>query len=163
MKTLFLAAWRLCAFALNFLSFILVQQFSQRAFGVMQSRFHRAELRFRDARDFFERKIIDEVQQQHGPLRQRQSVQQFHKFSFLLAANQQFIWTVFKSTRRFGNFFAQHFVAALFAPALDAFLVRDAEKPASEFPVIAQAADVPDGGDERLLHDVEARLFVVRQ
>src|ERR1700690_55215 len=52
---------------------------------------------------------------------------------------------------------------ALFPPALNAFLVCDAEEQAPEFAVVAQPADVPDGGDERLLHEVEARLFVMHQ
>jgi hypothetical protein len=43
------------------------------------------------------------------------------------------------------------------------FLVRDAEEPASEFFIVAQAADMPGGGDERFLHDVEARLLVADQ
>ena len=38
--------------------------------------------------------------------------------------------------------------------------MRDAEQPAPELLVVAQAADVPDGGDKRLLHQVQAGLFL---
>jgi hypothetical protein len=70
---------------------------------------------------------------------------------------------VFKLVRRGSNFVTQHFIPILFPPPLDAFLMRDAEEPAPEFRIVAQAAAVPDGGDERLLHEVEARLFVMHQ
>ena len=53
--------------------------------------------------------------------------------------------------------------AILLSPALNAFLVSDAEEPTAEFPVIAQTADVPDGVDERLLDDIEAGLLVLDQ
>ena len=53
--------------------------------------------------------------------------------------------------------------AALLAPALQAFLVRDDEQPTPEFPVLSQAAHVPRGADERLLDDVQAGLLVVDQ
>jgi hypothetical protein len=51
----------------------------------------------------------------------------------------------------------------MFAPALNAFLMRDAKEPAAEFSILAQAADVFDGGDESFLHQVEARLFFARE
>ncbi len=41
--------------------------------------------------------------------------------------------------------------------------MRDAEKPASKFFIIAQTTNVPDGGNERLLNDVEACLLVMNQ
>ena len=43
------------------------------------------------------------------------------------------------------------------------FLVRDAEEPAPEVSVIAQAAEVSRCGDECLLNDVEACLLVADQ
>ena len=49
------------------------------------------------------------------------------------------------------------------APHLHAFLVRDAEKPAAELGVFAQAADVAHGGQEGFLDNVQARLFVAGQ
>ena len=42
----------------------------------MQPGFHGAKLRFRDACNFFEGKILDEMQQQNRALRQRQLIQQ---------------------------------------------------------------------------------------
>jgi len=46
------------------------------------------------------------------------------------------------------------------APELEAFLVGDAEEPAAEFGVLAQAGDVADGGNEGLLDNVQACLLV---
>ena len=39
----------------------------------------------------------------------------------------------------------------------------DAKEPASEFIVVAQAANMPGGGDEGLLDDVQACLLVMDQ
>ncbi len=41
--------------------------------------------------------------------------------------------------------------------------MRDTEEPTAEFGVVAQAGDVTRGGNERFLHEVEARLFVMDQ
>ena len=77
----------------------------------MQPRFHRANLRFSDARDFFERKILDEMQQQDGALWRRQLIQQIHKFGFLFAPDEQFVRAGFQFIRRFGDFIEQNLLA----------------------------------------------------
>jgi hypothetical protein len=46
---------------------------------------------------------------------------------------------------------------------LNAFLVGDAEKPAREFSVLPEAANVPGRIDKGLLDDIEARLLVMHQ
>lgn len=38
---------------------------------------------------------------------------------------------------------------------LDALLVGDAEKPRGKARIVAQRADMADGGGKRLLHDIE--------
>ena len=81
----------------------------------------------------------------------------------LFPPDEPIVRAVFKFARRIGDFIEQNFFTLLFPPALQAFLVRDAEEPASKFRIVTQSADVPGGGDKRLLNDVEARLFVVRQ
>jgi hypothetical protein len=53
-------------------------------------------------------------------------------------------------------------VAPFLPPSLDAFLVCNAEKPTPELRVVAQHGDVPCGGDERLLHDIDAFLGASR-
>src|SRR5581483_7027744 len=103
------------------------------------------------------------MQQQHRTLRQWQLVQQIHKFSFLLAADEKIVRRIIKFIRRFWNFIEQQFFAAAFAPELNNFLIRDAKEPASEFFIVAQAVDVFDGSDKRFLHDVETRLLVADQ
>src|SRR5271154_7239833 len=100
------------------------------------------------------------MQQQHGALRQRQLIQQIHKFSFRFAPDEQIVRAVFKFIRRFWNFIEQNFFAAASAPKLNDFLMRDAKEPASKFSILPQTADVSDSGDKSLLHDVETRLFV---
>jgi len=120
----------------------------------MHPRLHGADVCFRYARYFFERKILDVVQQQDGSVWQRQFIQQSHKYSLLFAPNEQIVRAIFKFIRRIRNVIQQQFRSL--APALDDFLMRDAKEPTAEFGVFAQAADVPDGGDERLLHNIEA-------
>src|SRR3569833_3586176 len=129
----------------------------------MQSRFYGADGNASDAGDFLERKFLDEVQQQHGALRWRQLIQQTHKLGLLFLANKQIVRRGFELNRCIGEFVAQHFLASPLAPALDAFLVRNAEEPAPEFCVLAQAADVAHGIDEAFLHEIEARLLVANQ
>ena len=41
--------------------------------------------------------------------------------------------------------------------------MRDAEQPASELLIVAQVSDIADRVDERLLHEIRARLFVADQ
>ena len=98
------------------------------------------------------------MQYQNFTVRQRQLVQQIHKFSFLFAPDKQVVRAVFEFIQRFGNFIEQNFPS--FAPALGASLVRDTEEPAPELRNFTQASNMFDGGDERLLHEVEAGLFV---
>src|SRR5271163_3491453 len=98
------------------------------------------------------------MQQQGGALWQRQLVQQIHEFSLLLAPDEQVVRAVCKFIGVIGYFLRGQFPP--FAPALDALLVRNPEKPAPKLTVLAQAADVPRGGNERLLHDVKTGLFV---
>jgi len=127
----------------------------------MQAGFDGSNSRRGYAGDFFERIIFDKVQQQHGTLRQWQLIQQLHELSLLFAANKQLARVILDLQRRPGNFFKSVPFTTLSSPALNAFLVRDAEEPTAEFPIIAQRADVPDGVDERLLDDIEAGLRVM--
>src|SRR5438046_2567405 len=104
------------------------------------------------------------MEQQHGALRQRQTVQQSHELSLLLLPDEQIGRVVaLEVGRRSSEFFQQRFFAALFAPPLNALLVRDAKKPTAEVLVVTQAADVPRRVDERLLYDVQAGLLVMDQ
>jgi hypothetical protein len=48
-------------------------------------------------------------------------------------------------------------------PAVHALLMRDAEKPAAEAVILAQAAEMARRFDERLLDDIEARLLAADQ
>src|SRR5262245_27678771 len=103
------------------------------------------------------------MEQQHRTLRQGKAVQQFHKFGLLFLSDEQIAWIIFEVRRCFGEFSEQRFFAISLAPLLDTFLMRDAEKPTAEPVVMAQTADVPNGVDKRLLHNVEARLLVMDQ
>src|SRR6185369_12994275 len=104
------------------------------------------------------------MEQQHGALRQRQTVQQFHKLSLLFLPDEQISRVVaLEVERRSSEFFEQRLFAALFAPPLNALLMRDAEQPTAEFLVVSQTADVARCVDERLLNDVEAGLLVMDQ
>ena len=77
------------------------------------------------------------------------------------APDEQLVRAGVHFLRRFGDFRSR--TSRLLAPVLEAFLVRDAKKPAAKFGVLAQAADVPRGGDERLLHEVKRDLFIAHQ
>ena len=46
---------------------------------------------------------------------------------------------------------------------LNAFLMRDAEQPGAKLFVLLQTADVPHGVDKRLLHNIQAGLFVMNE
>ena len=48
-------------------------------------------MRLRNARNFFKRKVLNEVQQQHGTVRQRQFIQQLHKPSLRFTPDQQVV------------------------------------------------------------------------
>ena len=115
------------------------------------------------AGDFFERIIFDKVQQQHGTLRQRQMIQQLHKFGFLFLPYEPFGRIILNFGQDGRKLFERGFFAAPLAPPLNAFLVRDAEEPTAELLIVAQAAEIPDGIDKRLLHNVETGLLVMDQ
>ena len=129
----------------------------------MQPGFNGADLCFGNAGDFFEGKVFDEVQQQHGTLRQRQFIEQAHKFGLLFVADEKIVGTFDAFVGSIGNFVEQDFFAAFFPPEQEAFLVRDAKEPASKLIVLAQAADVFGSGNKSLLDEVEARLLVMDQ
>jgi len=59
-------------------SWFVLDEFFQREFGVMKARLHRSDRRGGDARDFFERKIFEKVQQQNGALWQRKLMHESH-------------------------------------------------------------------------------------
>src|SRR5687767_14976369 len=103
------------------------------------------------------------MEQKHAAMRIREIAEQIHEFSLLFALNEQVERSIIQVRRGGGKFLAQGFIASVLSPALDALLVGDAEEPASEFRVIAQAANVTRGVDERFLHDIEAGLFVADQ
>ena len=94
----------------------------------MQSRLHRAELRAGDARDFCERKILHEMQQQHGTLRQGKLFDQLHELSLLFAPDEQFARVGVLRRQGLGDFRFERFFAPAFAPAIHAFAMRDAEE-----------------------------------
>src|SRR6266545_5495181 len=129
----------------------------------MQARFHRAESGAGDIADLVERKVFHKVQQKHGTLWQRKLVQQLHKLSFLFLSDEQIVRADSKPNRCFGQLLPERFFTAFFSPALNTFLVSDAEEPASKLFVVKQTVDVADRADERLLHHIEACLLVVDQ
>src|SRR2546425_3453046 len=87
----------------------------------------------------------------------------FHKRGFLFLADEQVRRIILEFGRGRGDFLQCVFFAAVFAPALNAFLMGDAKEPASELFVVTQAVDVPRCADERFLYDIEGRLFIVNQ
>ena len=129
----------------------------------MQAGFDRANWRPGYAGNIFERIIFDKVQQQHGTLRQRQLIQQLHEFGFLFLPYEPCGWIILNFGRDGRKLFERGFFAALLAPPLNAFLVRDAEEPTAELLIVAQAAEIPDGIDKGLLHNVETGLLVMDQ
>ena len=129
----------------------------------MQARFHRAEWRAGDAGDVLDGEGLEKMQQENGALRRRQLIQQFHEGGFLFLPDEQGGRVVLEFGRSGGDFLERLLFAMAFAPALNAFLMSDAEEPASKPFVVAQAADVPRGANEGFLDDIEARLFIVNQ
>ena len=129
----------------------------------MQPGLHRSDLRPSDAGDFLERKILNEMQKQHRPMRHGQLIEQLHELSLLFFADEHFLWSEpgigeIVVLRIDGNLFRM-----LFAPMLDALLVSDVEEPGTELFVALKARNVPRGVDERLLDDIETRLFLMDQ
>src|SRR6266404_1119354 len=114
----------------------------------MQSRFHRAGLRASDGADFFDGKVLEEMQQQNRTLRWRQLIEQCHKLGFLFLADEQVCRTVLEFGRGRSHFLKRVCFATASAPALNTFLMGDAKEPASEPVVVAQAVDVSRGTDE---------------
>jgi hypothetical protein len=86
-------------------------------------------------------------------------IQQIHELSLLFPADEQFTRVIFKVGRCVGQRLESICFAIGFAPALNTFLMSDAEQPAAEFRVITQAANVSRGSNECLLNDVERRLL----
>src|SRR4051812_47155543 len=117
----------------------------------MQARFHSPDRNAGYPGNFFQRKILHEMQQENRTLRQRQLIQEFHELSLLFLANEQFVRGAFELNRRADNLITQHFFTRPLSPALDALLMRNAEEPASEFRVLAQTAEVAHRIDERFL------------
>src|SRR5688572_5972037 len=103
------------------------------------------------------------MKQEHTALRVGQFAEQVHEFSLLFMLNEQVERAIVHLRRRGCEFLAQGFVASVLSPALDALLVGNAKKPASELRVVAQTPNVAHSVDERFLHDIEARLFVADQ
>src|SRR5262249_8177918 len=100
------------------------------------------------------------MQQQDGSLRQGQLVEQGHEFGLLFLADKKIVGTVIEAGRSVVEFLQQKRFAPLFAPVLQAFLMRNAKKPTAELLVFAQAVQVPGGVDKSLLDKVQAGLFL---
>jgi hypothetical protein len=129
----------------------------------MQPRFDGADLRFGDAGNFFQRKIFNIVQEQDRPMGRGKLVNRTHKFGLLFAANKNIVGGVKGLVRSIRDFIEQKFLAAFFSPVKEAFLVGDAEEPACEFFIVAQSGNVPGGGNERFLDDIQACVLMTDQ
>src|SRR6266516_742099 len=68
-----------------------LQEFAQSFLCIVQSRFYRAECRAGYGGAFFEREFLEEMEQQHGAVRQRQLVQPLHEITLLLLPDEQLV------------------------------------------------------------------------
>jgi transcriptional regulator with XRE-family HTH domain len=96
-------------------------------------------------------------------MRQGKPVERAHNFGLVFGANEVIVGSLEGFIRRIRDFVEQNFITALLPPEPEALLVSNAEEPASKFFIVPQASNVPGGGDERILDDVEACLFVMDQ
>ena len=111
----------------------------------MQPGFNRPDADAGDARNFFQWKILKEMQQQRRTLGRRQLRQCLHELRCFLLANKQLPRIIHVVGQRRQLLVVGRQLAVALAPMLDAFLVRDAKEPASEPVIVAQSADVTDG------------------
>src|SRR4051794_35952918 len=114
----------------------------------MDAGFDSAELGFSDLGDFFERELLDKVQQQHRTLTQGQLGDQIQKGFLLFFVDEEITGGVIIFEGSADLLVKKFSFTTLFAPDLDTFLVGDAEKPGAEFAVVSQAVEVAQGADK---------------
>src|SRR5438445_8978685 len=129
----------------------------------MQPGFHSTESDDSHSRNLIQRKIFDKVEQEHGPVGQGKLIQESHKLSLLFLKNEQVVRAVFEFRRIVCKLLKNSGFTFPFAPALKAFLVRDAEEPTAKFAIVTKRIDVSHGVDEGFLDDIQAGLFIVHQ
>jgi hypothetical protein len=127
------------------------------AFGVVEAGFHGAEGRAGDGGDIGEGKILDDVEDEDGAVRRGQFGEQGEDGFVLLGAENEVARVGRGIVGREGEF------APVAAEVLRAELVGDAEKPAGEAAVFAEAGEVLHGANEGGLHEVEAGGLVAHE
>jgi hypothetical protein len=83
------------------------------------------------------------MQQQHGTLRQRQSVQLLHERGLLLLPDEQLVGPSSKSSGTPAHS-SRRSSSRLPSPMLNTLLMRDAKQPTAEFLIVTQAGQVPN-------------------
>ena len=125
----------------------------------MQARFDGTEFGFGDFGDLSQAEIFQVMQEQNRTLRRRQLVDQGQKFNRLLLADKEVGGAIFPSLGWFGQLLDP--ILRPFTPALDDFLMGDAEEPAAKAVVLPQVAQMFDGRDEGFLEDIQAAGIIV--
>lgn len=140
------------------------QAFAEGAAGVEEAGFDGAERGGGDFGDGFERKVLDEVEQEDGALGRGEFVDESEEGGGLFGAEEAVAGIGREVVGRGGEGVAvERLLAAGAAPVLDDLLVGDAEEPGAEAGVVAEGGEVAVGGDEGILHEIEGGGLVVKE
>jgi hypothetical protein len=134
------------------------------AFGVVEAGLHGAKRRGRDVSDFGEGKILEDVEDEDGPLGLGQRGEEGEDGGVLLGAEDEVAGVGRGVVGRGGEVFViERELAAGAAEVLRAELVGDAEEPAGEAVVFAQGVEILHGAHKGGLNEVEAGGLVTHE